>query len=95
MSLSVQYAFNAPRFTLRGWEGQGGVIYDDADSTLYEVSESAFQLLTLLKQGDMAHTSAQLAQALIGEAPEDEDLVLVDAALGELIKMGVVTCQSA
>lgn len=91
----MRYAFNSSRFGLRGWVGHGGVVYDDADSTLYEVSESAFQLLTLLKQGDMAHTSAQLAQALIGEAPEDEDLALVDAALGELIKMGVVTCQSA
>ncbi|MBP7132050.1 MAG: hypothetical protein KBA70_04730 [Aquabacterium sp.] len=95
MSLSVQYAFNAPRFTLRGWEGQGGVIYDDADSTLYEVSDSAFELLSLLQGSPNSQTSMQLAHALLGETPEDMDVALVTSVLGDLRKMGVVTCLSA
>ncbi|MFZ2298451.1 hypothetical protein [Aquabacterium sp.] len=101
----MQYAFNSSRFALRGWIGHGGVVYDDADSALYEVSESAFQLLSLLKDRvnhspdqsgqTTAQTAAHLAGLLIGEAPEDTDVALVTSVLDDLRTMGVVTCRSA
>ena len=37
----------------------------------------------------------QLAHALLGETPEDMDVALVTSVLGDLRKMGVVTCLSA
>lgn len=105
MSLTTQYLFNSPRFGLRGWPGHGGVVYDEADSALYEVSESAFELLSLLKDAESrcsdesrhaaGQTAQQLACALIGEAPEDADIVLVTSLLDNLRSMGVVTCLSA
>lgn len=90
----MQYAFNSSRFALRGWEGQGGVIYDDADSALYEVSDSAFELLLLLKRGTARQTAMQLAQALVGEPPDDVDVELVTSVLDDLRATGVVTCWS-
>lgn len=91
----MQYAFNSSRFALRGWAGQGGVVYDDADSTLYEVSDAAFELLSLLKRGDASQSAEQLAHALVGEPPEDVDVELVSSVLGNLRQMGVVTCLRA
>lgn len=101
----MQYAFNSSRFALRGWAGHGGVVYDDADSALYEVSESAFELLSLLRDRQRrsavetteaaGQTAPQLAYALMGEAPEDSDIALVTSVLDNLKSMGVVTCRSA
>lgn len=101
----VQYAFNSSRFALRGWPGHGGVVYDEADSGLYEVSEAAFELLSLLKHGPApgavnaastaGQTAPQLATALIGEPPEEADIALVTSLLDNLRAMGVVTCLSA
>jgi hypothetical protein len=101
----MQYAFNSSRFALRGWAGHGGVVYDEADSALYEVSESAFELLSLLKDGqsqpadEAGHTAGQtapeLASALIGETAEDSDIALVTTLLDNLRSMGVVTCLAA
>lgn len=104
MSLTRQYAFNSPRFALRGWAGHGGVVYDEADSALYEVSEAAFGLLSLLDDGPnhpaggasqtTGQTASQLASALIGETAEDSDIGLVTSLLDNLREMGVVTCLS-
>lgn len=101
----MQYTFNSSRFALRGWAGHGGVVYDEADSALYEVSESAFELLSLLKDGrhqpadEAGHTAGQtvpeLASALIGETAEDSDIALVTSLLDNLRSMGVVTCLAA
>lgn len=95
----MQYAFNSSRFALRGWPGHGGVVYDDADSALYEVSESAFQLLTLLKEQaapteHQGPSATQLAVALMGEPADDADVALVTSVLDGLRAMGVVTCRS-
>lgn len=89
------YVFNVNRFSVRGWAGQGGVVYDDADSTLYEVSDASCQLLMLLKQAYSSQTVWQLAQALVGDTPEDVDVQLVASVLADFEKMGVVTCQPA
>jgi len=101
----MQYTFNSSRFALRGWAGHGGVVYDEADSALYEVSEAAFELLSLLKDGqhqsadEAGHTPGQtaleLAIALIGETADDPDIALVTSLLDNLRSMGVVTCQAA
>ncbi len=91
----MKYAFNAARFGLRGWDGQGGVLYDEADSTLYEVSESAFLLLNSLMQQVNPPSAQELAQELLGEPPEDVDVSLVTAVLDDFRKMGAVTCLSA
>ncbi|MDX9843493.1 MAG: hypothetical protein RBT42_07010 [Aquabacterium sp.] len=101
----MQYTFNSSRFALRGWAGQGGVVYDEADSALYEVSESAFELLCLLKDGQRkpaddagqtaGQTAPQLASALIGETAEDSDIALVTSLLDNLRSMGVVKCLAA
>jgi hypothetical protein len=101
----MRYAFNSSRFALRGWAGHGGVVYDDADSALYEVSESAFELLSLLRDrrhrpaqeaaDALGQTAPQLACALMGEAPDDSDIALVTSVLDNLKAMGVVTCRSA
>lgn len=91
----MKYVFNAARFGLRGWEGQGGVVYDEADSTLYEVSESAFLLLRSLQQGAQPQSALELAQDLLGEPPEGVDVALVEAVLDDFRKMGAVTCLAA
>lgn len=91
----MQYTFNEARFALRGWPGQGGVVYDDADSTLYEVSDSAYELLQLLQRGRSPQSVVALAHALVGEPPEDLDLELVTSVLNDFAKMGVVTCLPA
>lgn len=89
------YVFNVNRFSVRGWAGQGGVVYDAADSTLYEVSDAACELLMLLKQSPSEQSALQLAQALVGETPEDLDVELVTSVLADFEQMGVVTCQAA
>ena len=91
----MKYTFNAARFGLRGWEGQGGVLYDEADSTLYEVSESAFLLLNSLWLQADPQSAMELAHDLLGEPPERVDVELVVAVLNDFRKMGAVTCLSA
>lgn len=91
----MKYTFNAARFGLRGWEGQGGVLYDEADSTLYEVSESAFLLLNSLWLQADPQSAMELARNLLGEPPERVDVELVEAVLNDFRKMGAVTCLSA
>lgn len=91
----MKYTFNAARFGLRGWEGQGGVLYDEADSTLYEVSESAFLLLNSLWLQADPQSAMELACDLLGEPPERVDVELVEAVLNDFRKMGAVTCLSA
>ena len=87
------YAFDAGRYAVRAWPDQGGVVYDDADATLYEVSPLACEVLTLL-HGQPARTAAHLVRSLIGEAPDEEEVRLMEEMLGQLVYLGVLTCPS-
>lgn len=92
--MAALYSFNADRFLVRGWDGQGGVVYDEAESTLYELSASAFDLLSTLARGVSA-TAIELAQDLMGEVPEELDVSLVEGVLRPLVTIGVVRCQAS
>lgn len=94
LTLAGQYTFVSGRFALRGWAGHGGVIYDEADSSLYEVSEAAYQLLSLAVS-HTHRTAAQLAQLLLEELPQEDDVQLVESLLAQLAEMGVVRCLPA
>lgn len=76
------------RFHRRHWAGEGGVLYDDADASLRILTPVVAELLQHLEQGSA--TSAQLAAALLGEAPEFEDIALVEQALERFVNMGLV-----
>lgn len=68
-------------------------MYDDADATLYEVSPLACEVLTLL-HGQPARTAVDLVRSLIGEAPDEQEVLLMEDMLGKLVDLGVLTCPS-
>lgn len=87
------YAFDAGRYAVRAWSDQGGVVYDDADATLYEVSPLACEVLALL-HGQPASTATDLVRSLIGEAPDEQEVILMEGMLDQLVELGVLTSLS-
>jgi hypothetical protein len=88
------YAFDAGRYAVRAWPDQGGVVYDEADATLYEVSPLACEVLTLL-HGQPASTATDLVRSLIGEAPDEQEVLLMEDMLDQLVELGVLTSLSS
>lgn len=88
--LSARYAFDRTRFAVRAWPDQGGVVYDGADATLYELSALACEVLSLLQAGEVC-TAAALAQHLIGETPDAEEVLLMEDMLAQLVDQGILS----
>ena len=68
-------------------------MYEDADANLYEVSPLACEVLTLL-HGQPSRNAVDLVLYLIGEAPDEQEVLLIEDMLGKLVDLGVLTCPS-
>ena len=84
------YAMCPGRIAVRWCQRDSAVIYDEADASLRQVSAVVAQLLGLL--GREPRAVDQLAAALLGEAPEIEDLKLVERTLGDFVSLGWARC---
>ena len=82
------YVLCPGRIAVRWCERDSAVVYDEADASLRQVGAVAAELLGLL--GQQPRCVAQLAAALLDEAPESEDLQLVERALGDFVSLGWV-----
>lgn len=82
------YRLNAPRFAVRVWD-EGGVVHDEADATLFEVTPAAAEVLRLLSLRP-ALDLPELAQQMFDGLPEPEDLAALEAALAQLQQVGFV-----
>lgn len=71
----------------------GCVVYDDASGDMNCLTPVAGSLLSLLLSG-RAQTTAQLAQALLGEVPQLGDTDMVDNVLSDFQSLSLVerTC---
>ena len=87
------YVLCPGRIAVRWCEPDSPVIYDEADASLRQVGAVAAELLGLLDQ--QPRSVAQLAAALLDEAPESEDLQLVERTLGDFVSLGWVRCRVA
>ena len=84
------YALCPGRLAVRWYEHDSAVVYDEADASLRQVGAVAAELLGLL--GQEPRGVEQLAAALLDEAPESEDLQLVERTLGDFVSLGWARC---
>lgn len=89
MDACSQFSLNRPRFDFRAWE-DGGVVHDNADASLWEITASSAAVLAHLRLAGGRASLEQIARALFGEDFTPEDVPLVATALEGLQSLGVV-----
>ncbi len=90
--MGERYVLNTARFAYRRW-ADGGVVHDVADASVYQITPVAAEALDCLSDAG-ALPAHELAHRLLGEPPEDTDLVLIDGMLQHLCDLGVVRRES-
>jgi hypothetical protein len=73
---------------LRAWS-DGVVVYDDANASLHALTPVAGEALQLLMNG-VAGDAACLAQALVRDTPDEEEIAMVSKLIIDLESMGFV-----
>lgn len=65
------------------------VVYDDASGSLHALTPAAGEALRLLMSG-VAGDAAHLAQALVQDTPDEEEITMVSRLIIDLESMGFV-----
>ena len=73
---------------LRTWS-DGVVVYDDANASLHALTPVAGEALRLLMSG-VAADPAHLAQALVQDTPDEDEIAMVSRLIIVLESMGFV-----
>lgn len=92
VTAAAQWTVSLPsRWSLRSWDGDGGVIFDDALGAYHALTASAFNVLCAALSLRL-FTVAELVQLLMGDDSLKGDTELVALCLMELKSLGVVDC---
>lgn len=84
----VRYWPNAGRYALRGWP-EGGVVHDEADGSLYEVTPVAAELMAMIADHP-GGTADQYAQRLLDQSATPTECEQVAALMVTLAEQGFI-----